>query len=92
MIVVCVEAAVEVSTTSTSSLSNGAPNTRTPSASSTSVECALRNAGPAVAWPAVETSAKITSRMSVESTAARPGPVAESSDSSLTVTHASQPQ
>lgn len=47
MIVVCVEAAVEVSTTSTSSLSNGLPSTRVPSALSTSPECALRNAGPA---------------------------------------------
>lgn len=93
MIVVCVEAAVEVSTTtSTSSLSSGEPNTRAPSASSTSAEWALRNPGPAVAWPAVETSAKITSRISVESTAARPGAPAASSDSSLTVTQASQPQ
>jgi len=53
--VVWVEAAAEVSTAMTRSLSNGDPSTSVPRVASTSSEFSTRNSGPANAWAATET-------------------------------------
>src|SRR3984957_9111418 len=92
MIVVCVEAAVEVSTHRISSLPAVLPRTALAIALSTSELFADRNAGPAKASAAVLTTAKTATRMSVDMTPALPGVRLESFVSSLTDSAQSQPQ
>src|ERR1700728_2987108 len=84
MIVVWVEAAVDVSTHRISSLPAVLPSTAVAMALSTSELLADRNAGPAKASAAVLTIANTATSRSVDMTAARPGVRLESFVSSLT--------
>ena len=92
MIVVCAEAAVEVSTHRMNTLPAALPSTRVDIAPSTLSLCWDRNAGPAKTRQATATTAKIATSITVEMTAARPGVRAASLVSSLTLTAQSQPQ
>src|ERR1700722_3383951 len=92
MIVVCVDAAVEVSTHRMSSLPAVLPRTALAIALSTSELFADRNAGPAKARAAVLTTANTATSITVDITAARPGVRLESLVSSFTDSAQSQPQ
>ena len=91
-IVVCVDAAADVSTAMMRILSRLLPSTCEPIAANTSSLLSSSTWGPAKASVAVETIPYVASRMTVEITAARPGVLAGSLVSSLTETALSQPQ
>ena len=94
MIVVCVDAIAEVAIARMTSLSHGEPSTSAPStakiASSSSYSPSVSR--PANATTATATPTYVTSRITVETTAASPGARAESRVSSVRFTALSQPQ
>ena len=94
MIVVCVDAIAEVAIARITSLSHGEPSTSAPStakiASSSSYSASVSS--PANAMTATATPTYVTSRITVDTTAASPGARAESRVSSVRLTALSQPQ
>src|SRR6202167_2140385 len=92
MIGVCVDAVAEVSTHRISSLPAVLPSTSVDIAPSTLSLCWARNAGPANTRAATEITANTATSSTVEVTAARPGVLARSLVSSVTLTAQSQPQ